>query len=99
MEQLQNPEMFWRIGLAKTLYIKDDTVAVRYLFHDCDPETTAWALTTRSLMHARRVLAETCLLQSWPDVPASFSARLVGVHVVGKCQVSKYKTVARHDLS
>jgi hypothetical protein len=22
-------------------------------------------------MHARSVLAETCLLQSWPDVPAS----------------------------
>ena len=23
-------------------------------------------------MHARRVLTETCLLRSWPDVPASY---------------------------
>ncbi len=72
MEQLQaNPEMFWPDWIGKDP-TKDDTVAVRYLFHDCDPETTAWALTTRSLMQARRVLTETCLLRSWPDVPASY---------------------------
>src|SRR5260370_37980601 len=62
MEQLQaNPEMFWRdwVGKDPTKY---DTVAIRYLFHDCSPEMTAWALTTRSLIHARRVLTETCVL-------------------------------------
>jgi pimeloyl-ACP methyl ester carboxylesterase len=72
MEQLQaNPEMFWPDWIGKDP-TKDDTVAIRYLFHDGAPDMTAWALTTRSLMHARRVLTETCLLRSWPDVPASY---------------------------
>jgi pimeloyl-ACP methyl ester carboxylesterase len=72
MEQLQaSPEMFWKDWIGKDPS-KDDGVAVQYLFHDCDPETVAWALTTRKLMHARRVLTEPCPLRSWPDVPASY---------------------------
>ncbi len=72
MEQLQaNPEMFWPDWIGKDP-TKDDSVAVHYLFHDCDPATVAWALTTRNLMHARRVLTETCLLRSWPDAAASY---------------------------
>jgi pimeloyl-ACP methyl ester carboxylesterase len=72
MQQLQaNPEMFWPDWIGKDP-TKDDAVAVQYLFHDCDPETVAWALTTRRLMHARRALTETCPLRSWPDVPASY---------------------------
>jgi Alpha/beta hydrolase family len=72
MEQLQaSPEMFWKDWIGKDP-TKDDGVAVQYLFHDCDPETVAWALTTRKLMHARRALTETCPLRSWPDVPASY---------------------------
>ena len=72
MEQLQgSPEMFWPDWIGKDP-TKDDTVAVHHLFHDCDPETTAWALKTRSLMYVRRVLTETFLLRSWPDVPASY---------------------------
>lgn len=72
MQQLQeNPEMFWPdwIGNDPT---KDDAVAVRYLFHDCDPETTAWALSTRRLMFARRALTEVSPLTSWPNVPAAY---------------------------
>jgi pimeloyl-ACP methyl ester carboxylesterase len=72
MQQLQaNPEMFWADWIGKDP-TKDDAVAVQYLFHDCDPETTALALTTRRLTHARRALSETCPLRSWPDVPASY---------------------------
>ena len=72
MEQLQaSPEMFWKDWIGKDP-TKDDGVAVQYLFHDCDPETVAWALTTRRLMHARRALTETCPLRSWRDVPASY---------------------------
>ena len=72
MQQLQaSPEMFWPDWIGKDP-TKDDTVAVQYLFHDCDPETAAWALTTRRLTHARRALTETCPLRSWPDVPASY---------------------------
>jgi pimeloyl-ACP methyl ester carboxylesterase len=72
MQQLQaTPEMFWSDWIGKDP-TKDDNIVVHYLFHDCDPETTAWALTTRRLMHARRALTEVCLLNSWPDVPASY---------------------------
>jgi len=72
VEQLQaHPEMFWPNWLGKDP-TKDDAVAIHYLFNDFDPKMTAWALATRSLMHARRVLTETCLLRSWPDVPASY---------------------------
>lgn len=72
MEQLQaNPEMFWSDWIGKDP-TKDDSVAVQYLFHDCDPETTAWALTTRRLTHARRALTETCSLRSWPNVESSY---------------------------
>jgi len=72
MQQLQaNPQMFWRDWIGKDP-TKDDTVAVQYLFHDCDPETTAWALSTRRMMQARRALIEVCPLNRWPDVPVSY---------------------------
>ncbi len=72
MEQLQaNPEMFWPDWIGKDP-TKDDAVAMQYLFHDCDPKTAAWALTTRRLMLARRALTETCSLRSWPDVLTSY---------------------------
>jgi len=72
MQQLQaTPEMFWSDWIGKDP-TKDDSIAVHYLFHDCDPETTAWALTTRRLMLARRALTEVCRLKSWPDVPTSY---------------------------
>ena len=72
MAQLQaNPEMFWSDWVGKDP-TKEGAVAVQYLFHDCDPETTAWALTTRRLTHARRALTETCPLRSWPNVPSSY---------------------------
>ena len=72
MEQLQaNPEMFWSDWIGKDP-TKDDAVAEHYLFHDCDPATAAWALTTRSLMLGRHVLTEICRLRSWPDAAASY---------------------------
>jgi pimeloyl-ACP methyl ester carboxylesterase len=72
MQQLQaNPEMFWSDWIGKDP-TKDGTIAVHYLFHDCDPKTTTWALSTLRLMLARRALTEVCTLNSWPDVPASY---------------------------
>jgi Alpha/beta hydrolase family len=72
MEQLQtNPEMFWPDWIGKDP-TKDDRVASHYLFQDCDPETTAWALTTLKLTYARRALTEPCPLGGWPDVPTSY---------------------------
>jgi alpha/beta hydrolase family protein len=72
MEQLQaHPEMFWPDWVGKDP-TKDDNIALHYLFHDCDDKTAHWALTTRSLMYARRVLTETYPLGSWPRVPSSY---------------------------
>lgn len=72
MQQLQaNPEMFCSDWIGKDP-TKDDAVAVHYLFHDCDPETTAWALTTRRAMIARRALTEVCPSSGWTDVPVSY---------------------------
>jgi pimeloyl-ACP methyl ester carboxylesterase len=72
MQQLQaNPEMFCSDWIGKDP-TKDDAVAVHYLFHDCDPETTAWALTTRRAMIARRALTEVCPSSVWTNVPVSY---------------------------
>jgi pimeloyl-ACP methyl ester carboxylesterase len=65
-KSMLNPD--W-IGVDPT---KDDNSALRFLFHDCSPEILNWALSTRSLMNARRALSEPCPLDSWPDVPSSY---------------------------
>ncbi|MBZ5602777.1 MAG: alpha/beta hydrolase [Acidobacteriia bacterium] len=52
--------------------VTDDDVAREFLFHDCSPEVQDWALTTRRLMFAVRAMTETCPLEKWPDVPASY---------------------------
>jgi pimeloyl-ACP methyl ester carboxylesterase len=51
---------------------KDDQLALRFLFHDCSPETSAWALRTVSLMYARQAILEVCPLNTWPAVPSSY---------------------------
>ena len=51
---------------------KDEQVARQFLFHDCTPETTEWALGTLRLMYAGQALLETCPLEVWPDVPCSY---------------------------
>jgi pimeloyl-ACP methyl ester carboxylesterase len=61
-----NPE--W-IGKDPT---KDEEIARKFLFHDCFPERTDWALGTRSLMFARQAMLEVCPLRAWPDVPSSY---------------------------
>jgi Alpha/beta hydrolase family len=61
-----NPE--WR-GKDPT---KDDQIARQFLFHDCSPELSAWALSTMSLMFARQAILEVCPLRVWPAVPSSY---------------------------
>lgn len=65
-EGMLNPD--W-IGKDPT---KDAQVAREFLFHDCTPETTEWALTTVSLMFARQAILEVCPLETWPVVPVSY---------------------------
>jgi pimeloyl-ACP methyl ester carboxylesterase len=65
-KDMLNPE--W-IGKDPT---KDDQLALRFLFHDCSPKVSPWALSTRRLMFARQAMLEVCPLSSWPDVPSSY---------------------------
>ena len=51
---------------------KDDELARTFLFHDCPPKLTNWALSTMSLMLARRAILEVCPLSTWPAVPSSY---------------------------
>jgi pimeloyl-ACP methyl ester carboxylesterase len=72
LQQLQSePEMIcpeW-IGTDPT---KDTGVAMQFLFHDCSPEVTQWALTTLHLMYAHGALTKACPLDKWPEVPSSY---------------------------
>jgi pimeloyl-ACP methyl ester carboxylesterase len=67
----ENKDMFnpeW-VGKDPT---KDHPAARDFLFHDCSPEVSNWALTTLRLMFARQAMLEVCPLNSWPDVPSSY---------------------------
>ena len=61
-----NPE--W-IGKDPT---KDEQLARQFLFHDCSPERTEWALGTMSLMLARQSILEVSPLTEWSSVPCSY---------------------------
>jgi pimeloyl-ACP methyl ester carboxylesterase len=50
----------------------DDDVALEFCFHDCPPERLDWALSTRVLFYAKRAMEESCPLNAWPPVPASY---------------------------
>lgn len=51
---------------------KDDELARKFLFHDCSPEMTNWALSTMSLMFARQAILEVCPVSTWPAVSSSY---------------------------
>jgi pimeloyl-ACP methyl ester carboxylesterase len=51
---------------------KDDQIARQFLFHDCSPEMSQWALCRMSLMFARQAILEVTPLLAWPDVAASY---------------------------
>jgi pimeloyl-ACP methyl ester carboxylesterase len=51
---------------------KDEQLALKFLFHDCSPESSKWALGTMSLMLARQAILEICPLTVWPTVPSSY---------------------------
>lgn len=72
IDQLKaNPSMMNPEWLGKNP-VDDDRIALDFLFHDCSPETAAWALTTRRLTSARQAIVETCPLDNWPAVPCSY---------------------------
>lgn len=72
IDQLKaNPSMLNPEWLGKNP-VDDDPTALQFLFHDCSPETAAWALTTRRLTNARQAIVETCPLERWPAVPCTY---------------------------
>ncbi|MBI1852022.1 MAG: alpha/beta hydrolase, partial [Planctomycetes bacterium] len=45
------------------------SLANEFLFHDCDAETLAWALTSIDLLDTRNVVSQPSPLTTWPSVP------------------------------
>jgi hypothetical protein len=50
----------------------DEEAALRFLFHDCEPEVARWALKTRAAWYPESLYTEACPLASWPEVPSSY---------------------------
>jgi pimeloyl-ACP methyl ester carboxylesterase len=48
----------------------DDEAAIRFVYHDCDAETQAWALTTRRPFFPEAVYDETIALE--PAIPSTY---------------------------
>jgi hypothetical protein len=70
-EQYQaTPEMYRPDFVGKDP-TRDESLALQYLFHDCEPKVAAWALSSLRLTHAKQVLTERFPLDSWPNVPIS----------------------------
>jgi len=42
-----------------------------FLFHDCDPQTLPWALSSVELFDTRHLVTEPAPFPSWPEVPAA----------------------------
>ena len=51
---------------------KEEQVALQFLFHDCSPEVSKWALSTLRLKFARQAMLEVCPLRFWPSVASSY---------------------------
>ena len=50
----------------------NDEVAIKFLFHDCQPEETSLGLTTRLGMYAEGAITEIFPLEALPAVPSSY---------------------------
>jgi pimeloyl-ACP methyl ester carboxylesterase len=68
---LADPAMFQPDWRGKDPSIDDD-VARSFLFHDCAPRVTEWAMGVRIRLPLQSVVTEPCPLARWPDVPASY---------------------------
>jgi pimeloyl-ACP methyl ester carboxylesterase len=72
MDQFQSaPEMYCSSFVGKDP-TKDPELAWHFLFHDCDAEVAAWAVSTLRLMFAKQAAIEITPLLAWPDVPVSY---------------------------
>jgi pimeloyl-ACP methyl ester carboxylesterase len=72
MDQFKSaPEMYCSSFVGKDP-TKDPDLARHFLFHDCDAEVVAWAVSTLRLMFAKQAAIEITPLLAWPDVPVAY---------------------------
>lgn len=64
------PEMMNPAWIGKDPRVEG--VSEEFLLHDCPPERLSWALSTVRVMVAQRAYVETCPLEQWPNVAASY---------------------------
>jgi pimeloyl-ACP methyl ester carboxylesterase len=64
-------------GLRWTDQAHHERLAREFLFHDCDEEAIAWAMTTVELFNTRNLVVEPAPFTSWPEVP---TASIVATH-------------------
>lgn len=52
--------------------LQDEAVAMKLLFHDCEPDVARWAVSKLRPQASRLIYSEVSPLQVWPDVEASY---------------------------
>jgi pimeloyl-ACP methyl ester carboxylesterase len=51
---------------------QDEAVAMKLLFHDCEPDVARWAVSKLRPQASRLIYSEVSPLQVWPDVESSY---------------------------
>jgi pimeloyl-ACP methyl ester carboxylesterase len=71
MQQFQeDPLMFNPEWIGKDP--RDDSVAERFLFHDCPPDILVWALATRRVFVVEGAIKQVYPLQAWPNTDSTY---------------------------
>lgn len=66
-----NPEWLAAFRAGNDPFTNDE-VAIKFLFHDCQPDAINLGLTTRMKMYAERAMTEVFPLAALPEVPSSY---------------------------
>jgi pimeloyl-ACP methyl ester carboxylesterase len=69
--EMLNPEWVATCRAGKDPSTNDE-VAIKFLFHDCQPEAMKLGLTTRLGMYAEGAITEVFPLEALPEVPSSY---------------------------
>ena len=51
---------------------QDEAVAMKFLFHDCEPDVARWAVSKLRPQASRLIFSEVSPLPFWPDVESSY---------------------------
>jgi pimeloyl-ACP methyl ester carboxylesterase len=72
LDQVRSDPTIFQPGWVGKDPTVDDVAAKHFLFHDCSPEVTEWAMTTRIRLPLEKVAGEVYPLQQWPDVASTY---------------------------